>query len=212
MLRAAVARSFIRPLPKLAPRLIIARMAHDSISEEIIDDHEELKEYYDKYIAAETPVDQEKWANQYRWELARHTVAEEIVLYPAFEKYLGEEGKKVSDDERQEHQVQKELQAKLETMNVAAPEYKPIFMELQRDLAGHVVGEEANLEKLEKKLSREDSKALAKTLQSTKAFVPTRAHPSFPNEPPYETVVAFLAAPIDKLRDLFERYPDKSEK
>lgn len=33
-------------------------------------------------------------------------------------------------------------------------------------------------------------------------------HPSFPDKPPFETAVALLAAPIDKLRDLFVTFPD----
>jgi len=34
-----------------------------------------------------------------------------------------------------------------------------------------------------------------------------RAHPNAPNKPPFETVAGLMAAPIDKLRDLFEKFP-----
>jgi len=34
-----------------------------------------------------------------------------------------------------------------------------------------------------------------------------RAHPNAPNKPPFETVAGLLAAPLDKLRDLFEKFP-----
>ena len=33
------------------------------------------------------------------------------------------------------------------------------------------------------------------------------AHPSAPNHPPLETLVGFLSAPIDKLRDEFAKFP-----
>ena len=33
------------------------------------------------------------------------------------------------------------------------------------------------------------------------------AHPSAPNQPPLETLVGFLSAPIDKLKDEFSKFP-----
>jgi hypothetical protein len=39
-------------------------------------------------------------------------------------------------------------------------------------------------------------------------FTPTRSHPSAPNKPPFETVVGLMTAPIDKLRDMFTKFPD----
>ena len=34
-----------------------------------------------------------------------------------------------------------------------------------------------------------------------------RTHPSAPNRPPLETFVGFLTAPIDKLKDIFAKFP-----
>jgi hypothetical protein len=33
-----------------------------------------------------------------------------------------------------------------------------------------------------------------------------------PNKPPYETLVGFMAAPIDKLKDLFTTFPTEEMK
>jgi hypothetical protein len=44
------------------------------------------------------------WANEFRWELARHSPGEELVVYSAFEKKLGDEGKRMADDDRAQHQ------------------------------------------------------------------------------------------------------------
>lgn len=38
-----------------------------------------------------------------------------------------------------------------------------------------------------------------------------RSHPSAPNKPPFETLVGFLAAPIDKLLDAFASFPNSDE-
>jgi hypothetical protein len=37
-------------------------------------------------------------------------------------------------------------------------------------------------------------------------------HPSFPDKPPYETFLGFLAAPIDKLQDYFATFPTEEMK
>ncbi len=40
-----------------------------------------------KYAAAEGNVgEQQRWANEFWWELARHSAGEKLVVYPAFEK------------------------------------------------------------------------------------------------------------------------------
>jgi len=65
-----------------------------------------MYEYYEQYIKANGDPDaQGRWARQLIWEIARHAVGEELVVYPLMEKHLGEEGKKLADQDRAEHQV-----------------------------------------------------------------------------------------------------------
>jgi hypothetical protein len=49
--------------------------------------------------------------------------------------------------------------------------------------------------------------SLGDKFERMKMFVPTRAHPSAPNKPPFETLVGLLTMPVDKLRDLFKDFP-----
>jgi hemerythrin superfamily protein len=75
-----------------------------TISSAIVKDHRELKEYYDEVINNPNNHDhQQRYGNQFTWELARHSVGEELVVYPALEKYLGDRGKKMADEDREEH-------------------------------------------------------------------------------------------------------------
>ena len=46
--------------------------------------------------------EQTRAQNQLTWELARNLVGEELVLYPAIEKYL-RDGKRMVEDDRKEH-------------------------------------------------------------------------------------------------------------
>lgn len=78
--------------------------AASTISEAITKDHRELKEYYDEIVNNPTNIDhQTRYGNQFTWELARHSVAEELLVYPALEKYLGDKGKEHADHDRAEH-------------------------------------------------------------------------------------------------------------
>lgn len=76
----------------------------DSISEAIAADHH----YFDVCAAAirNTPDEAEKvkWRNELTWAIARHAISEELTWYPAMEKYLGEEGKRLSATDKEQHQ------------------------------------------------------------------------------------------------------------
>lgn len=76
------------------------------------------------------------------------------------------------------------------------------------DLSQHVAEEERDdLPKLEENIGKNESEEMAHSFARTKHFVPTRSHPGAPDKPPFETVVGLLAAPIDKLMDLFRKFP-----
>jgi hypothetical protein len=75
------------------------------ISEAIIHDHKELKENYENIKFATDDDTKTRWRNQFTWELARHSIGEELVVYPAFEKYIKPGGHEMAEKDRQEHQV-----------------------------------------------------------------------------------------------------------
>ena len=75
-----------------------------SITDAITKDHRELEQYYNEVVNNPDSHDhQQRFGNQFTWELARHSIGEELVVYPAFEKYLGEEGKQMAEEDRKEH-------------------------------------------------------------------------------------------------------------
>jgi hypothetical protein len=96
-------------------------------------------------------------------------------------------------------------------LKAGSPEFISTIKALMVDLAEHIKEEEEqDLPALDRELSAEDSSSMAKSFGRTKAFVPSRSHPSAPNKPPFETAVGLLAAPIDHLADLFRRFPDET--
>ncbi|KAJ7628744.1 hypothetical protein FB45DRAFT_1059449 [Roridomyces roridus] len=184
------------------------------LTDAIKEDHEEMYEYHDYYKKSAGDADaQARWARQLTWEIARHAVGEEIIVYPLMEKHLGAQGLKLTDHDREEHQHVKEMLTQLESLKPGTDEYDKILEQMMSSLREHNNDEEVkDLPSLEPQLGEEASKNAAGQFTLTKKFVPTRAHPSLPNKPPFETLAGFLVAPIDKLRDAFDKFPTEEMK
>lgn len=75
------------------------------VSEALGADHRYLDELYENIKAATSIDDKIKWRNALTWNLARHAISEELTVYPAMEKYLGEEGKALTKDDFAQHQA-----------------------------------------------------------------------------------------------------------
>ncbi|WWD18880.1 hypothetical protein CI109_103335 [Kwoniella shandongensis] len=180
-----------------------------TVSSVIKHDHRELEEYYSKIVSSSADDDTKiRYQNQFVWELARHSIGEELVVYPALEKYV-QGGKAMADHDREEHQKVKELLYKFQSLTPSDAQFLPTIKQIMSDLSSHIKEEEErDLPKLESALpNTEESESLATSFQRTKKFVPTRSHPSAPDQPPFETVVGLLTAPMDKLGDMFRRFP-----
>jgi hemerythrin superfamily protein len=72
------------------------------IIDAIKQDHREIEDYYNKILSATTEKEKIQWQNQFTWELARHSIGEELVVYPVFEKNLPD-GRAMADKDRHEH-------------------------------------------------------------------------------------------------------------
>ncbi|KAL4866705.1 hypothetical protein BDV12DRAFT_172507, partial [Aspergillus spectabilis] len=181
----------------MTPRII------DAIKE----DHREIEDYYNKILSATTEKEKTQWQNQFTWELARHSLGEELVVYPVFEKVLPD-GRAMADNDRQQHNSVKEQLKRFQNMKASDPDFEPTLKALMSELAQHIKEEEAeDLPKLEDAISAEESEKLTKSFGRTKMFVPSRSHPSAPDKPPFETAVGLMTAPIDHLADLFRSWP-----
>ncbi|KAJ5795924.1 uncharacterized protein N7518_004464 [Penicillium psychrosexuale] len=178
------------------------------ISDVIKDDHRKLESYYNIIVNSEDQDEQTRYQNQFTWELARHAVAEELVVFPALEKLRA--GKEQLDDDRREHKALKEMLNVFQDLNSSDPRFFPTITLLMEGLAQHMKDEEANeLAILEESLTSDESEKLAESLSRTKIFVPSRSHPHDLDNPRYETAVDLLTAPLDHLQDLFRRWPEE---
>ena len=98
-------------------------------------------------------------------------------------------------------------------MSASDPNYVPKLQELWKSLEEHIEEEERDdMPALEEKLRsiEGETESMAKSFGRTKAFVPSRSHPSAGEHPPFETVVGLLTAPIDHVADIFRNFPDQT--
>ncbi|KAG9250957.1 HHE domain-containing protein [Emericellopsis atlantica] len=184
-----------------------------TISSAIAKDHRELEQYYNEVINSTNHDHQQRYGNQFTWELARHSVGEELVVYPAFEKYLGAKGKEMAESDRKDHHQVKELLKIFQDLSSTDPRYLSKLKEIWEPLSKHIKEEEEHdLPALEEALqSHQDaSSKMATSFGRTKMFVPSRSHPSAGEHPPFETVMGLLTAPFDHVADIFRKFPDQT--
>ncbi|MCJ1258818.1 hypothetical protein MMC24_006652 [Lignoscripta atroalba] len=184
-----------------------AAIRKSTVSETIIHDHKELDEYINNILSAKDDDTKVRWQNQLTWELARHSIAEELVVYPAMEKNLPG-GKSMADKDREQHQTLKEVLYKFQGLKPSDTDFEPTLKELMANLDEHTKQEEKDdLPILENAIEKSESESLAKSFGRTKMFIPTRSHPSAPDRPPFETVAGLMTAPLDRLGDMFRKFP-----
>lgn len=173
------------------------------------EDHRLLQSYYNTIVNSDDADEQTRYQNQFTWELARHAVGEELVLYPAIDKYL-RDGIEAANKDRRESETIKEKLKVFQDLNSSDPRFIPTITILMDDLEKHMHEEETvDLVKLEGAITAEESHRLANSFGRTKMFVPTRAHPSALDKALYNTAFGLMTAPVDHLQDIFRKWPDE---
>ncbi|KAJ4308704.1 hypothetical protein N0V94_009239 [Neodidymelliopsis sp. IMI 364377] len=219
-------RTFVLPIAKAASKPQVARIAVNArafsvsqwvsapaLSEAITTDHRELEKYYKEIINSKDIDHQTRYGNQFTWELARHSVAEELIVYPAMEKYMGEEGKAHAEKDRKHHHTLKELLKTFQNMSAQDSGYVPQLKKLYVELEHHIKEEEKDdLPALETALNSDEnrgsSESLAKSFSRTKMFVPSRSHPAAGENPYFEGPAGLPVAIFDHIADLFRKFPE----
>ena len=73
------------------------------VSQVIEEDHHQLEYYYGKIIGSNDPDEQKRYQNAFVWELARNSIAKELVVYPALERNVSD-GSIRAEQDRSRHQ------------------------------------------------------------------------------------------------------------
>jgi hemerythrin-like domain-containing protein len=139
-------------------------------------------------------------AEQVTIELVRHSVAEEVLVYPRVER-------EVSADEaehaRKEHAEAEETLQRLEKLDADDPAFDDELATLMAEIRHHIEDEEGQMfAHMRQVLDAGELRKLGSRVEAFKKVAPTRPHPNVPNQALPRLGVGPIASLIDRMRDL----------
>jgi len=134
-------------------------------------------------------------------ELVRHSVAEEMFVYPAMRKHLPDGAEAVAHDTA-EHKELEVTMKKLEAVDSTSSDFRELIDQLETTLRDHVTDEEGEqFPQLRAQIPREDLVQMAAKVEAAKKAAPTRPHPLAPNNQVFHKLVGPGVGLVDRLRD-----------
>jgi hemerythrin-like domain-containing protein len=176
--------------------------------EVLITDHDELRELFEQLEDPHLlPERSQELACVAIAELVRHAVAEEAYLYPTARKVL-EGGEELVRREITEHASTVDLMKDLEGVPVDDTRFFEIISELVGEVRAHIEDEETVLfPQMRAACDPNELLRLGARAEAIKRIGPTRPHPSAPDTPPWNVLLAPGAGLVDRLRDAFSNRP-----
>ncbi|MFJ6752079.1 hemerythrin domain-containing protein [Streptomyces sp. NPDC091266] len=178
-------------------------MAHGGdVIAELTTDHREVDLLFDQIDAAPPGrVERKKLLDALIVELVRHSVAEELHLYPAVREHL-EEGDALADKELADHARVEQLLKDLEGRDASDENFERLVRELRTEVTAHVQDEEDHLfAQLRDGVHPYVLERLGGKVRDAKKTAPTRPLPGTPSTPPANKLLAPGVGLVDRARD-----------
>ena len=178
----------------------------DDLITELVKDHREVEELFAAYDTSSSPDKKGDVAREIITELVRHSVAEEMWLYPVAKRALPD-GEQITEHEIAEHAEVERLLKEVERLDPAEDAaFEDNMQIVMRDIRHHVEDEERDLfPRLRGALDAEELASLGEKARLAKRTAPTHPHPSAPDHPPANLVLGPLTGIVDRARDRFSR-------
>ncbi|WP_330237661.1 hemerythrin domain-containing protein [Streptomyces sp. NBC_00525] len=170
---------------------------------ELTTDHREVDELFARIEAQPVGDEQRrKLADELTIELVRHSVAEEMHLYPAVRRFV-DDGDDMADKELEDHAAVERHLKELEGLSADDPQFDHLVAKLKLEVGEHVRDEENRLfPLLAAACSPEALDELGEKVRTAKKTAPTRPHPSAPDSPTGLKILGPGAGLVDRARDL----------
>jgi hemerythrin superfamily protein len=177
----------------------------DASERDVVDvltaDHREVEELARQVIASIQPKERRESADQMIAELVRHSVAEEMYVYPAMRDHLPD-GEEAVQHDIEEHKQLETLMKQLEDLDAEDESFLDRVQGLQQVLADHVYDEESEqFPRLREHVPADKLVELAEKVEAAKKIAPTRPHPAAPNAELFHKLVGPGVGLVDRLRD-----------
>jgi hemerythrin superfamily protein len=174
-----------------------------NVIDELVTDHREVETLFGRIEALPSgDKDRKIYAEQAIMELVRHSVAEEAHLYPAVREHIPN-GDAMADKELEDHAKAEQIMKDLERCEADDPEFDRLMGMLMMEIRSHVADEEENLfPMLRRSCPAEALDELGDKVRQAKKMAPTRPHPSAPDKPPANKLLAPGVGMVDRMRDM----------
>ena len=180
-------------------------MSDHSQDHDVIDvlttDHQEVAELITRIRSTVDPVDRRDLADSLIAELVRHSVAEEMFVYPAMRDHLPDDAAAV-DEDTAEHKQLEVLMKELEGADASDPGFLDVLGRLDALFSKHITDEEtAQFPRLRAHVPEDQLVSLKGKVETAKKVAPTRPHPMSPNAELFHKTVGPGVGLVDRLRD-----------
>jgi hemerythrin superfamily protein len=164
-------------------------------------DHHEVTALIGEIWATPDPEVRRDLADTVISELVRHSVAEEMYVYPAMRTHLPD-GDAAVEHDTAEHKELEATMKELEAVDASDARFTEVLRQLETILADHVADEERDqFPQLRARIPRDELVQLAEKVESAKKIAPTRPHPGAPNNQVFHKLVGPGVGLVDRLRD-----------
>jgi hemerythrin-like domain-containing protein len=178
----------------------------DDVIQVLEHDHREVEQMFAELESLRgAPMEEAKsrrktLADQVTIELVRHSVAEEVLVYPQVEKKVSAEE---AEHAREEHAEAEETLHRLEKLDADDPAFDDELATLMAEIRHHIEEEEGKIfTHMRTAMDADELRSLGGRVQAFKKVAPTRPHPNVPNEPLPRMAAGPAASLFDRMRDL----------
>ena len=176
-------------------------MAQKDVIEILTADHREMIGLLELIEETTDPAERRALADAATAEIVRHSVAEELFVYPVYTREVTDGADEVEHD-KEEHQELEETLVKLEGVDAEDAEFLRLVRELKGQLDHHADDEESDqFPKLRRAVSADELVDLGRKVEAAKKVAPTRPHPDSPHSELFHMTVGLGVGMVDRLRD-----------
>lgn len=180
-------------------------MADSTTRGDVVDilttDHREMIDLIDMIEKTDDPQERRALADAVTAEVMRHSVAEELFVYPVYERAVTDGADEVEHD-KEEHQELEETLKKLEGIEAKGPQFMRLVRELREQLDHHADDEESDqFPKLRANVAADELQDLGRKVEAAKKVAPTRPHPDSPHSELFHMTLGQGVGMVDRLRD-----------
>jgi hemerythrin superfamily protein len=180
-------------------------MTESSTEHDVVDiltiDHREATSLIAQIWSTQDPEQRRDLADTLISELVRHSVAEEMYVYPAMKKHLPN-GDEAVEHDTEEHKELEQTMKELEAVEPDDARFDELVRKLETTLVDHIDDEEADqFPELRARVPRSELVEMAGKVETAKKLAPTRPHPSAPNAEVFHKLVGPGVGLVDRLRD-----------